>query len=96
MTPGHGYLEALSASNVVVRGDPISSFTGRGIKMRDGTHFEFDAIICASGFDTSYRPSFSVVGPTGTDLREHWKDEPRSYLSVAVDGYPNYFSTYAF
>ncbi|CAG9977251.1 unnamed protein product [Clonostachys byssicola] len=91
MTPGHGYLEALAAPNATVRGDPISHVTPGGIQMKDGTHFEFDAIICASGFDTSYRPSFPVIGESGVDLRDQWKDEPRSYLSVAVDGYPNYF-----
>ncbi len=60
--------------------------------MEDGTQFNFDAILCATGFDTSYRPSFPLIGEDGTDLRDKWKDEPRSYLSVAVDGFPNYFS----
>lgn len=92
MTPGHGYLEALAASNVTVRGDPIAHITRNGIQMADGTHLALDVIICATGFDTSYRPSFSLVGKNGRDLREYWADEPRSYLSVAVDGYPNYFS----
>ena len=92
MTPGHGYLEALAADNVTVRGDPISRITPDGIHMADGTHHSLDAIICATGFDTSYRPSFSLIGESGLDLREYWADEPRSYLSVAVDGYPNYFS----
>ncbi|KAF2659042.1 FAD/NAD(P)-binding domain-containing protein [Lophiostoma macrostomum CBS 122681] len=91
MTPGHGYLEALAADNVVVRGDSISHITNDGIQMVDGTHLSFDVIICATGFDTSYRPSFSLIGTNDRDLRDYWQDEPRSYLSIAVDGYPNYF-----
>jgi cation diffusion facilitator CzcD-associated flavoprotein CzcO len=92
MTPGHGYLEALAADNVTVRSDPIRRFTAEGIEMKDGTVLAFDAIICATGFDTSYRPSFPVIGSDGNDLREIWKEDPRSYLSVAVNGFPNYFS----
>ncbi|RFU82007.1 fad nadp-binding domain-containing [Trichoderma arundinaceum] len=91
MTPGHGYLEALASDNVVVRSDAIARITPTGIEMVDGTQFTLDAIICATGFDNSYRPSFTVIGENGKELREEWKDEPRSYLSVAVAGYPNYF-----
>jgi cation diffusion facilitator CzcD-associated flavoprotein CzcO len=92
MTPGHGYLEALVADNVTVTGDPICNFTPTGIETTTGEKFAFDIIVCATGFDTSYRPSFPVIGEKGTDLRDEWLDEPRSYLSVAVAEFPNYFS----
>jgi len=92
ITPGHGYLEALVQDNVDVRTDPIAKITPTGIEMVDGTHIELDTIVCATGFDTSFRPNFPVIGPSGVDLREAWVDEPRSYLSVAAAGFPNYFS----
>jgi cation diffusion facilitator CzcD-associated flavoprotein CzcO len=95
MTPGDGYLEALSAENVTVRNDQILKITPEGIEMTDGTIFSVDAIICATGFDTSYRPAFPVIGNSGKDLRDEWAVEPRSYLSVAVNGFPNYFSKQA-
>ncbi|KAK4937018.1 hypothetical protein LTR28_009973, partial [Elasticomyces elasticus] len=57
----------------------------------DGRKFALDAIICATGFDTSFRPFFPVIGPAGRDLRDDWANEPRSYLAVAAAGYPNYF-----
>ncbi|KAH8816619.1 hypothetical protein F5884DRAFT_873328 [Xylogone sp. PMI_703] len=91
MTPGHGYLEALAADNVTVKSDPIRRFTSSGIEMVDGKILEFDSIVCATGFDNSYRPSFPVIGFDGKDLREVWREEPRSYLSVSVNGFPNYF-----
>lgn len=94
MTPGHGYLEALVADNVTVTNDPILKFTEQGIITQTGSEYNLDVIVCATGFDTSYRPSFSVYGLEGKDLRDDWTDEPRSYLSVATSGYPNYFSTY--
>ncbi|KAK5674344.1 hypothetical protein LTS10_012928 [Elasticomyces elasticus] len=93
ITPGHGYLEALSADNVTVCTDEILRITRDGIEAMNGSKFALDAIICATGFDTSFRPFFPVIGVAGRDLRDDWADEPRSYLSVAAAGYPNYFMT---
>jgi cation diffusion facilitator CzcD-associated flavoprotein CzcO len=62
--------------------------------MADGSHLEADAIICATGFDTSFRPGFPVVA-FGEDLREAWKEEPTAYMSVAAAGIPNYFSEFS-
>jgi cation diffusion facilitator CzcD-associated flavoprotein CzcO len=92
ITPGNGYLEALIAPNTTVEFSGISHITAGGIKTIRGTEYKFDAIICATGFDTSYRPSFSVVGTGGKDLRDLWAEEPNSYLSVGAAGFPNYFS----
>lgn len=92
VTPGHGYLEALTRDNVIVRSDEIRRITPTGIQMVDGTKLALDAIICATGFDNSFRPSFALIGENGVDLRDEWREEPRSYLSVAAAGFPNYFS----
>ncbi|KAH0523187.1 hypothetical protein TsFJ059_008230 [Trichoderma semiorbis] len=91
VTPGHGYLEALTRDNVIVRSDEIRRITPTGIQMVDGTKLALDAIICATGFDNSFRPSFALIGENGVDLRDEWREEPRSYLSVAAAGFPNYF-----
>lgn len=61
--------------------------------MADGSTIVADTIICATGFDTSYKPAFPVVG-FEKDLRELWEDEPKSYFSIAAAGIPNYFSTF--
>lgn len=44
-----------------------------------------------TGFDVSHRPRYPIVGRNGVDLREEWKDDPESYISVAVPHMPNYF-----
>jgi len=93
ITPGHGYLEALASENVSLRNDSIQKVTSEGILMADGTLLKMDAIICATGFDTSFRPPFPLIGLKGLDLREVWKEEPRSYMSIAASGFPNYFIT---
>lgn len=56
----------------------------------DGIHREVDTIVCATGFDVSYRPQFPLVGQSGIDLREKWKICPEGYLGLAVPGFPNF------
>ena len=52
-------------------------------------------LICATGFDTTFRYPFRVVGRSGQTLSERWGDRdvapPAAYLSLAVDGFPNLF-----
>lgn len=36
---------------------------------------------------------FQILGRGGIDINEKWKPHPVSYLSVAVDGFPNMFMT---
>ncbi|KAK3897522.1 hypothetical protein C8A05DRAFT_19734, partial [Staphylotrichum tortipilum] len=43
-----------------------------------------DTIVCATGFDNSYRPNFPLVGRNGVDLRETWAVNTESYLGLAV------------
>jgi cation diffusion facilitator CzcD-associated flavoprotein CzcO len=92
-SPGVGYLEALSASNSRVVFDPISRVTEKGIQLKTGELIELDVIVCATGFDVSWRPRFPVVGRNGLDLAEHWKDRPLAYLSFSIPAFPNYFGT---
>lgn len=92
MTPAPGYLESLGKDNVEVVAGQIKRFVADGIEMQSGEVLKVDAIICATGFDMSFRPRFPLVGREG-DLREVWKDTtPKAYMSVAVRGLPNYFS----
>jgi len=50
-----------------------------------------DILICATGFDTSYKPRFPIIGDNGKSLSEVWADEAQSYLGMAAAGFPNYF-----
>lgn len=90
-TPGTGYLEALTAPNVRVVTDRIAKVTSEGIELTTGEVIPVDVIICATGFDVSYRPRFPIIGRGGVDLRERWKSRPTSYLAMAAAEMPNYF-----
>jgi hypothetical protein len=57
----------------------------------DGIEHPLDVLICATGFDTSFRPRFPIIGRDYANLAEEWQDEPRSYLGLAAHKFPNYF-----
>ena len=89
LTPGRGYLEALGAANVEILFGGCESVTGRGI-VAGGREVSVDVLICATGFDTSYRPRFPIIGLGGKNLQHKWASEAKAYLSIAVSGFPNY------
>ena len=92
MTPAPGYLQALRKDNVEVAVGGIRRFVADGMEMTSGEVMKVDAIICATGFDTSFRLRFPLVGREG-NLQDIWSEEtPRAYMSCAVAGMPNYFS----
>ncbi|OQU95341.1 hypothetical protein CLAIMM_01563 [Cladophialophora immunda] len=72
LTPGPGYLEALTADNVTLIQDPIKRFTATGIETVTGEHREVDAILCATGAAVDFVPPFNVRA-RGVNLREAWK-----------------------
>ncbi|RAO68983.1 uncharacterized protein BHQ10_004995 [Talaromyces amestolkiae] len=92
LTPGPGYLEALTRDNVELVKKPIARFTRRGVVTTDGTEFEVDAIVCATGFDCSYKPRFPVIGKRHQNLSEKWQRRASAYLSHSTPGFPNYFT----
>ena len=94
LTPGPGYLEALSEDNVHVIPTAIERITTSGIRTTDGIHRVVDAIVCATGFDTSYKSRFPIYGLHGLSLRERWDRRVESYLSMTVDRFPNLFMSY--
>ncbi|PFH50242.1 hypothetical protein AMATHDRAFT_4151 [Amanita thiersii Skay4041] len=90
-TPGVGYLEALGADNVRVVFGEIERITERGCLMQDGEEHVVEVLICGTGFDTSFKPRFPIIGLGGKPLAEAWSEEPKGYLGVAAPGFPNYF-----
>jgi cation diffusion facilitator CzcD-associated flavoprotein CzcO len=91
LTPGVGYLEALRAEKTEVVYGSIEAITETGVKVKDNAEQVVDVLICATGFDTSYKPRFPVVGPTRESLSDAWAEECRSYFGFAAPGFPNYF-----
>ena len=91
-TPAPGYLDALVAPNATIFTDAIGSITEKGFTDHEGNEHECDVIICATGFDTSWRPRFPLVNGQGVDLRDFWAKDVTSYLSIGIPTYPNHFT----
>jgi len=97
LTPGPGYLEAISEPNVDYIRTPIQRFTETGIVTQDGVERPADAIFCATGANVNMVTPFPILA-NGIDLRNLWNPEnpkshgfPYSYLGQATPGFPNLF-----
>lgn len=69
----------------------IQEITPEGIIAADGKERKVDIIVCATGFDCSWRPRFTLKGRNGYQIGDKWAEEPRSYMSIAIEEMPNYF-----
>ena len=78
---------------VDVRSSPISSVSASGLTTEDGTFYELDAIVFATGFDaiSGALDRIDITGADGVTLRAKWAAGPHAYLGVAAAGFPNLF-----
>lgn len=90
ITPGPGYLEALCGDNVELITGNIDSINESGLLV-NSRQVNVDVLVCATGFNTSAIPPFPVIGRKGATLAQKFKPFPQTYLSLAVDDFPNYF-----
>lgn len=90
-----GYYETYNRDNVTlvdVRSAPIEAITGRGVRTAE-REYELDAIAFATGFDamTGALREIDIRADGGPTLADVWSNGPRTYLGVAVAGFPNLF-----
>ncbi|ANT54205.1 flavin-containing monooxygenase [Mesorhizobium amorphae] len=90
------YFETYNRDNVTIvdiKADPIVEMTESGLCTSDG-EYRFDTLVLATGFDamTGALNAIDIRGRGGALLKEQWRDGPRSYLGVAVAGFPNMFT----
>ncbi|MEM7140937.1 MAG: NAD(P)/FAD-dependent oxidoreductase [Actinomycetota bacterium] len=92
------YLQAYNRPNahlVDTDGKGVEAITEKGVVV-DGTEYELDCIIYASGFEVgteiTRRAGFDVAGRDGTRLfTEHWANGMRTMHGLHADGFPNLF-----
>jgi cation diffusion facilitator CzcD-associated flavoprotein CzcO len=88
-----GYYEVYNQPNVElvdINQTPVERITPTGIKTSD-REYEFDIIIYATGFDavTGSYDRIDIRGINGVRLTEKWKEGPKTYLGILIDGFPN-------
>ncbi|KXJ87219.1 putative flavin-binding monooxygenase [Microdochium bolleyi] len=92
-----GYLECLHRKNVdLVTGDGVESITKTGVVFKSGRKLDVDAIVLATGFETTTLLSpLEIVGKDGVSINEHWKRYnqglPQAYYGTCIAGFPNFF-----
>jgi cyclohexanone monooxygenase len=77
---------------VDVRTAPVEAVTRTGIRTRSGS-YRLDTIVLATGFDamTGALRRIDIRGSGGQELARKWEAGPRTYLGLAVAGFPNLF-----
>lgn len=97
----HDYYDVLNQENVEVvdlNTHPITAFTKRGMRLEgEEEEREFDAVICATGFDsfTGSLCSMGLANKDGVDIKHVWKDGVRTYMGIMMNGFPNAFLVYS-
>ncbi|HET8997435.1 MAG TPA: NAD(P)/FAD-dependent oxidoreductase [Acetobacteraceae bacterium] len=91
------YYETFNKDNVLLvdaaADGPIEEITEKGIRA-GGKEYEFDIIVFATGFDALTGPlkALHLKGRGGRTLDQEWASGPRTYLGIAVAGFPNLFT----
>ncbi|MCW5747373.1 MAG: NAD(P)/FAD-dependent oxidoreductase [Alphaproteobacteria bacterium] len=91
-----GYWETFNRPNVTlvdVSDRPIEAITATGVRA-NGRDYELDAIVFATGFDamTGALLRIDIRGVHGQALKDKWREGPKSYLGLAMAGFPNLFT----
>src|SRR5205823_678628 len=89
------YYPTLARDNVEVVTDGIAHLTEDAVVTRDGGVHPVDALILATGFQTTaFLAPMRIAGLDGRSLDAEWADGARAYRGIAVPGFPNLFLMY--
>ncbi|THU96920.1 cyclohexanone monooxygenase [Dendrothele bispora CBS 962.96] len=94
------YYEVYNQPNVTlvdISDTPIEEITPKGVKTKDGTEYEFDVLVLATGFDivTGGITAIDVKGTDGKAIGDKWKtDGVHTYIGMSTATYPNMFFLY--
>lgn len=89
------YYQSLVRPNVAVVTDPIVRIERDGVVTADGTRRRADAIIHATGFETTtFLAPLAIEGRRGQKLDFVWRNGAEGYLGISVPGFPNFFMLY--
>ncbi len=72
---------------------PIEGIEAQGVRV-DGRLHRLDALVLATGFDamTGALNRIDIRGKGGRALKDKWREGPKSYLGLMIEGFPNLFT----
>jgi cyclohexanone monooxygenase len=76
-----------------LRAEPLTTIDVHGVHTTE-QHVELDVLVLATGFDamTGALDRIDITGRSGRTLRDKWRDGPRAYLGLQMEGFPNLFT----
>lgn len=93
----NSYLSTFNRDNVELVTEPIDHITATTVVTADGSAYEADVLILATGFKVMDIDSgtYSVTGAGGRSLVEYWDtNRLQAYEGVSVPGFPNMFTVF--
>ena len=89
-------LDAILRDNVTLVTDGIRRINKTGIETKDGTRYDVDVIVYATGFHANeYLFPMKITGRDGRTLEKFWADGgARAYRFCTIPGFPNLWSLY--
>ena len=96
MLMDNGWYRMLRHEKVTLVSDPIVQIGAQYLETNNGTQFDADVIVQATGFDVlRFVTTFNAVGRSGKSLRESWEDiDAKAYLGTSIPDFPNFFALY--
>ncbi|MDI2098693.1 flavin-containing monooxygenase [Ruicaihuangia caeni] len=92
----NGWYDAVVQPNVTLVPRPVAALDETTVECSDGSEFECDALVLATGFDAEkYTLPAQYYSASGQTLEEAWaEDGPRAYVGLEVPGFPNLYVMY--
>lgn len=95
MIVSDSYYPAMQRNNVEVLTDKIIRVEPNGVVLDDGSEqgklVEIDTLVTATGFYPNAWGIDTVIGQNGESLSAAWNRGVRTYRSITMPGFPNYF-----
>lgn len=89
------YYQTLVKRNVEIVTEPIARIERDGVATADGRTRRADAIVYATGFETTtFLAPLAIEGRGGRKLDVVWRDGAEAHLGITVPGFPNLFLLY--
>jgi cyclohexanone monooxygenase len=89
------YFQTFNRENVTlvdIKKDHITRAISQGL-VTVSRAYDLDVLVLAVGFDamTGALNRIDITGRSGTKLRDHWSEGPKTYLGLTIAGFPNMF-----
>jgi len=86
------FYPSLNRSNVELVTDPIEEVREHSISTKDGTERSVDVLIYGTGFRaTEPLIGARIVGRSGVEIHDAWRQRMSAYLGITVNDFPNFF-----